>query len=139
MRKEMCWRALTDPNNGSKLRFFVLISVDGDGAEEDKSENCEEHERHGAEEVSALPPRRTTSGTRDHDEGRGRSMVNTCWHSEVLYRTLERQVRGTTCPEQIGMLTTGWFAPPLPWLSLSLSPHQYEGYPLVYLPWARVR
>lgn len=135
----MCWRALTDPNNGSKLSLFVLISVHGDGAEENKSENCEEHERHGAKEISALSPRRTTSGTRDHDEGRGRSAVNTCWRSGVLYRTLKRQVRGTTCSEQIGMLATGWFIPPLPWHFLSLSPHQYEGYLLVYLPLARAR
>lgn len=103
----MWWHALTDSNDGSKLGLFVLIGgVDGDGAEEDKSENCEEHERHGAEKVSALPPRRTAGGTRDHDEGRGRSMVQTCWRPGVLYRTLKRQVRGTTCSEQIGMLAT---------------------------------
>ena len=68
---------LTDSNDGAKLRLLVFISsVDGDGAEENESENCEEHERHGTEEVSTLPPRRATSRTRDHDEGRGRSMLN---------------------------------------------------------------
>ena len=72
----MRWRILTDSDDGAKLRLFVLVSVDCDGAEENKSEDCEEHERHGAEEVSTLPPRRVRSGTGDHGEGRGRSV---CW------------------------------------------------------------
>ena len=44
---------LTDSNNGAELRLFVLVSsVDGNGIEENESKNCEEHEKHGAEEVS---------------------------------------------------------------------------------------
>ena len=68
---------LTDSNDGAILRLLVLISsVDSDGTEENESKNCEEHERHGAEEVSALPPRWATSRTGDHGEGRGRSTLD---------------------------------------------------------------
>jgi hypothetical protein len=68
---------LTDSNDGAKLGLLVLISsVDGDRAEENESENCEEYERHGTKDVSTLPPRRAMSRTRDHDEGRGGSMLD---------------------------------------------------------------
>jgi len=80
---------LTDSNDGAKLRLLVLISsVDGDGAEENESENCEERERHGAEEVSTLPPRRATSRTRNRG-GEG-GVCWTCWRSGVSYLTPER-------------------------------------------------
>jgi len=62
---------LTNTNDSSKLGLLVLIcSVDGNGAQEDESQNGEEDERHRAEEVSTLPPRRVTSRTRYHDEER---------------------------------------------------------------------
>ena len=59
---------LTNTDDGSKLRLLVLIGVDRNGAQENEGQDGEEDERHGAEEVSALPPRRATSGTRDHGE-----------------------------------------------------------------------
>jgi hypothetical protein len=92
------WFALTDSNNGSKLGLFVLVGgVDSDGAEEDKSENGEEHERHGAEEVSTLPPRRTTSGTRDHDEERWEKYgADVLAVRDFISGRWGRQVRGTT-------------------------------------------
>ena len=38
---------LTNTNDGSKLGLLVLIGgIDGDGAQEDESENGEEDERH---------------------------------------------------------------------------------------------
>lgn len=39
-------QSLTDTNDGSKLGLLVLVSVDGDGAQEDESENSEQDEGH---------------------------------------------------------------------------------------------
>ena len=67
---------LTDSNDGARLRLFVLVTVDGDGAEENESKNCEERERYRAKEGSTLPPRRATIETKVHGEGKVRNVLN---------------------------------------------------------------
>ena len=69
---EFMRRSLTNTDDGSIVGLLVLISVDRNGAQENESQNGEERERHRAEEVSALSPRRVTGRTRDHDEEKER-------------------------------------------------------------------
>jgi hypothetical protein len=80
--KERGWHALTNSNDSAELRLFVLVGGSCDGTEKNERDNCKEYERHRAEEVSTLPPSRTTNRVRDHGEVRKKS-------SGVLYQTLE--------------------------------------------------